>query len=110
MANGDELYFEHVLFTIYIKLFVIWRKVKRWKMCLKEIISLIFSFLFLQALKGVKSRQKGVSVITTVGGNLKCKFVYTVVLQPWTDMMAQKVKRSHIRAMRVFWITYACFE
>lgn len=78
-------------------------------MCFKRKHLFIISF-FLQALKGVKSRQKGVSVITTVGGNLKCKFVYTVVLQPWTDMMAQKVKRSHIRAMRVFWITYACFE
>lgn len=42
-----------------------------------------------KALKGTKSRQKGCSIISTVGGNLKCKFVFTVVLQPWTDVTAQ---------------------
>ncbi|XP_061164241.1 uncharacterized protein LOC133173270 isoform X2 [Saccostrea echinata] len=44
----------------------------------------------IKALKDSKSKLGSSRIITTVGGNLNCQFVFTLVLHPWTDVNAQK--------------------
>uniref|UniRef100_A0A8B8CZJ8 Poly [ADP-ribose] polymerase n=1 Tax=Crassostrea virginica TaxID=6565 RepID=A0A8B8CZJ8_CRAVI len=44
----------------------------------------------IKALKDAKSKLGSCRVISTVGGNLKCQFVFTIILNPWNDVASQQ--------------------